>query len=311
MYDIIGDVHGQFEKLEELLAQMGYTKTDGIWSHPERKAYFVGDLADRGAGQIQTFQLVRDMVEAGHAVMVMGNHEFNAISYATVDPLNPSEYLRKRTQSNTRTHQAFLDAVGVDSATHQEWIAWFKTLPLWFENDDIRLVHACWHQPLMDQLAPLLHDDHTLPDRVIEQAARKGTFERKAVEVICKGVEVDLPPNVSFTDHQGIVRTKTRVKWWDKDANTYSTATLERDSTFPDEPLPKDTFVVYDNHKPVFFGHYWFTGTPQLISNHICCVDYSAAKDHHPLVAYRFNGEAVLSVTNFVSTPVTPRHKMK
>ena len=45
---------------------------------------------------------------------------------------------------------------------------------------------------------------------------------------------------------------------------------------------------------PVLFGHYWFTGTPTVISPRFACLDYSAARDG-PLVAYRFDGEKELS----------------
>jgi hypothetical protein len=45
---------------------------------------------------------------------------------------------------------------------------------------------------------------------------------------------------------------------------------------------------------PVLFGHYWFTGKPEVISKQFACLDYSVAKDG-PLVAYRWDGEAELS----------------
>ena len=31
-YDIIGDIHGQFEKLESLLTRLGYRQRQGAWS---------------------------------------------------------------------------------------------------------------------------------------------------------------------------------------------------------------------------------------------------------------------------------------
>src|SRR5476651_558976 len=47
-FDIIGDVHGCANELEELLALLGYTRDEGgVWRHPEhRKVVFVGDLVD-------------------------------------------------------------------------------------------------------------------------------------------------------------------------------------------------------------------------------------------------------------------------
>jgi len=41
------------------------------------------------------------------------------------------------------------------------------------------------------------------------------------------------------------------------------------------------------NEKPVFFGHYWLNGTPELYLRNICCLDYSVAQNGY-LVAYRF-----------------------
>ena len=83
------------------------------------------------------------MVEAGAAHCVMGNHEFNAIVWATEDIDQPGEYLRSRTTPGSRKqHAAFLSEVeGMQK--HEEIIAWFKTLPLWLDLGDVRVVHAC------------------------------------------------------------------------------------------------------------------------------------------------------------------------
>ncbi len=81
-WDIIGDVHGHCSKLVSLLSRLGYQKASRTWHHPRgRKAIFLGDLIDRGPEQIQAVKLVRGMVEAGEALCIMGNHEFNAIQY--------------------------------------------------------------------------------------------------------------------------------------------------------------------------------------------------------------------------------------
>lgn len=84
-YDIIGDVHGCGAALELLLHDLDYLLDDssGAYAHPERQAIFVGDLVDRGHEQVGVLQIVKKMVDAGSAQMVMGNHRFNAIAYAT------------------------------------------------------------------------------------------------------------------------------------------------------------------------------------------------------------------------------------
>ncbi|WP_028923201.1 polynucleotide kinase-phosphatase [Pseudonocardia acaciae] len=71
-FDIVGDVHGCATELEALLAKLGYV--DG--AHPEgRTAVFVGDLVDRGPDTPAVLRRVMDMVDAGAALCVPGNHE--------------------------------------------------------------------------------------------------------------------------------------------------------------------------------------------------------------------------------------------
>lgn len=55
----------------------------------------------------------------------------------------PTGWLRDRV-NKAHQHQAFVDAVGNETAAHREIIAWFRTLPLWADLGDIRVVHACW-----------------------------------------------------------------------------------------------------------------------------------------------------------------------
>jgi protein phosphatase len=82
-FDIIGDVHGCADELEELLEKLGYAftkKPEGryrrVYRHPEgRKAFFVGDLVDRGPRILDSYELVKNMVEAEHAICVPGNHD--------------------------------------------------------------------------------------------------------------------------------------------------------------------------------------------------------------------------------------------
>jgi polynucleotide kinase-phosphatase len=75
-FDVIGDVHGCREELEELLAELGYLPTSGSLRHPDgRTAVFVGDLVDRGPDTPGVLRLVMAMVSSGAALVVCGNHE--------------------------------------------------------------------------------------------------------------------------------------------------------------------------------------------------------------------------------------------
>ena len=76
-FDIIGDVHGCCDELEELLEMLGYARVEGrAWTHPAgRKAVFLGDLVDRGPRIADTLATVMAMAEAGSALAVPGNHD--------------------------------------------------------------------------------------------------------------------------------------------------------------------------------------------------------------------------------------------
>jgi protein phosphatase len=84
-FDIIGDVHGCFDELVELLTQLGYSvkkqsNTAGPLDYsvklPEgRKVVFLGDLVDRGPKIPEVLRLAMSMVKAGTALCVPGNHD--------------------------------------------------------------------------------------------------------------------------------------------------------------------------------------------------------------------------------------------
>ena len=75
-FDIIGDVHGCRLELTELLTQLGYRVEGDFAEHPAgRRAVFVGDLVDRGPDTPGVLRLVMNMVAAGTALCVAGNHE--------------------------------------------------------------------------------------------------------------------------------------------------------------------------------------------------------------------------------------------
>jgi protein phosphatase len=80
-FDIIGDVHGCFDELAELLGRLGYAAdAEGVWSHAGgRKAVFVGDLVDRGPRVLDCLGLVMGMVKAGSALCVPGNHDMKLL----------------------------------------------------------------------------------------------------------------------------------------------------------------------------------------------------------------------------------------
>ena len=77
-FDIIGDVHGCRSELETLLAKLGYDRANR--RHPDgRKVVFLGDLVDRGPDVPGVLRIAMEMVDAGNAICVPGNHEMKLL----------------------------------------------------------------------------------------------------------------------------------------------------------------------------------------------------------------------------------------
>ncbi|WP_133407051.1 metallophosphoesterase [Parashewanella tropica] len=300
-YDIIGDIHGHASKLVNLLIKMGYVKLDGAYQHPTRKAIFVGDYIDRGPENAATIELVKAMVEQGSALAIMGNHEFNAICYATSHPEKQDEFLRKRNAKHTKQHQTFLDEFPLGSEHHRKALDWFKTLPVFLDLGDIRIAHACWYPPSVEHLRGRLNSDGTLTDDMYVTASNTEHPDNHAIENVMKAVEQDLPDGVFFRDKDGNPRHQIRIKWWGGITPTYKNLALtvpeQYHHVLPDSEIPNA--YTYQDDVPVFFGHYWLQGKPTVQSAKAVCVDYSVAKGGE-LVAYRWSGEKELTDDNFV-----------
>jgi hypothetical protein len=143
----------------------------------------------------------------------------------------------------------------------------------------------------------MLGPNQTLTDQVIFLGSRKGHAVYEALEIVCKGPEVALPAGISFEDKGGKVRHEVRVRWWQEDLSSYRKAAIGPPgdlAMIPDVPMPEEWKAPPYSGPPVLFGHYWFTGKPQVISPRFACLDYSVASGGS-LVAYRWDGEPELS----------------
>jgi hypothetical protein len=303
MYDLIGDIHGHADELVQLLDALGYGQSGGVYRRPDRKMIFLGDFIDRGPQIRRVLEIVRPMVEAGHALAVMGNHELNALAYHTEDRDSPGEHLRRHSPKNERQHRATLEQLTQEELL--SYLGWFWTLPMWLDLDGLRAVHACWDDPAMSDIAGAHQGLGGITAEFLHSACRKGNALFAPVEIILKGKEGKLPDGASFQDKDGHVRTEIRTRWYlPPDGHTYRTYALQSDAIDCDlglheavieaaAPYPADA-------KPVFVGHYWLSAErPELLAGNVACLDYSVAKGGF-LCAYRWDGEQTLCNENFV-----------
>jgi len=306
-FDVIGDVHGYAGELEALLHQMGWALEGDVWTHPCRRAIFVGDLIDRGPRQLDSVMIAKRMVDAGRAMIVAGNHEFNAAAFHTPNPTEPSTFLRSHSDKHVHQHRAFLDQVP-PGAERDAIIDWFMDLPLWLEVDGLRVVHACWDGHAIDLLRSEVGENNSLTAQLLVSATRKQTPQWQAIEHLLKGPEVPIDP--PYLDKDGHRRDRARFQWWLPNADVLSIGALipSNTKTVDRQPYPTLANVAidppvqpYTHRTPVVFGHYWRSGAPTIQSASTVCVDYSAGKGG-PLVAYQWSGEAELTSERLVAS---------
>ncbi len=231
--DVVGDVHGELEALLDLISHLGYRDD---CTHPEgRRLAFLGDLGDRGHDSLAVVNLVKELVEAGKAACVLGNHDLNVL-------------LNRRREGN----DWFFDLPAEQQATIQ---AFFMSLPLALERPGLRLVHACWQDDMINLARKsddvvALYEKHA---RLIEEAnaadpsldaVQKGLNAQNMnpVKLLTSGPEVQVPPFFKG----GKWREQGRVEWW-------------RD---------------YAGPEPVLFGHYAIPADQPHLFGQAICLDY-------------------------------------
>ena len=288
--DIIGDVHGEYGALCSLLLRLGY---DGNGFHPEgRRLIFVGDLIDRGPDSIAVVKLVKHFIEQGRAQCVIGNHELNILrpgknDLSLPDKRHGNHWFQALPEELIKNSSKVSFQVFANAQDRQELTKFFLSLPIALEREDLKIVHACWHQPSIEKLRGnnknakelfldyehQINQSHPTQASPIERDLREQNLN--PIKVLTSGLEAraEAPYETS-----GKVRHLKRVSWW-------------KDYSGP----------------MVVFGHYWrkrsanptipkdilsppgkasvpdlFTGTPQFAKmGRTMCIDYSVGARYY------------------------------
>jgi hypothetical protein len=314
--DFIADIHGRFSKLCLLMERLGYRRDEEAFLPPSgHRAVFLGDLIDPKPGHEEpggvraTLQAVKTMVDRGDAEIILGNHELNALCYHTQD--GKGDWLRAHTAKNIHQHEGtladFPDHENQDSEWRTLWMPWMESLPLWLDLGNVRAIHACWRDEDITLLSGRLLSEPDLL-RASAHADRTGDPEGLAVERLLKGIEAPLPAGESFLDQSGAERTDFRVRWWAKADPGITCADLlfptKSDfTTVPASPAALDLIPGYSaDAPPLFIGHYSKPANSPLSPEapNLACLDHGASKDG-PLVAYRWQGEDILTSENYIT----------
>ncbi|MDH3283347.1 MAG: symmetrical bis(5'-nucleosyl)-tetraphosphatase, partial [Acidobacteriota bacterium] len=114
----IGDVHGCWRTLRELLRGIGFRESsDRLW--------FTGDLVNRGPSSLDVLRFVMDLGDA--AVTVLGNHDLHLLA-------------RAAGLSSARPKDTLVEIL--EAPDREKLLAWLRGRPLLHQEDGFVLVHA-------------------------------------------------------------------------------------------------------------------------------------------------------------------------
>ena len=178
--------------------------------------------------------------------------------------------MRPRNEKNRSQHVAFIEQVQIHPGLYADCIEWFRTLPLYLDLGELRVIHACWNDGAIDMVRRWMVPGQPMSAEFVVKANHKGSDEYRAIEVLLKGPEVDMKkygqPDFQYPGDR--VRHEARIRWSDANAATLcelveitpgtTTAEGEPYPRLPTTPCSADeTQFDYNNVTPVFYGHYW------------------------------------------------------
>jgi hypothetical protein len=269
--DVIGDVHGEIEPLQQLLSKLGYDATD---RHPRgRRLVFVGDLTDRGPDSPAVLDLVRALVGRGLAQCLLGNHELNLLRG---DLKSGNEWFVDPMHARAQPGGEFVRSKPAADIKKSMWLKFLASLPLALERDDLRVVHAAWVPSEIAALRAEHGSTTEIYDRFTTQTRRQlemeGVLARARQEQAEWGTRipdrlamVPLLPGIAERDERFQMGSPVRV----------ATSGVERMARVPFWSSGRwrmcqrvNWWEEYDEPVPVIIGHYWRQAKPVLNSTH-------------------------------------------
>ncbi len=135
--DIIGDIHGCYDELIELLTKLNYSFQDGIPIHPDgRKIAFVGDAMDRGPHSLRVIDLLFRLQDRRQLIYSPGNHCDKLYRFAKGNNIQIKHGLE--------TTVAEIHALNPNEQQHflKRYKDFYEDLPLFVKLDEGNLIIA-------------------------------------------------------------------------------------------------------------------------------------------------------------------------
>lgn len=208
----VGDVQGCADELDDLLGRVEgrFGRAFALWQ--------VGDLVNRGPGNLRALERMRALVEAGRARYVLGNHEIHLLKGAFgLEEPGP--------------HDTYTDILARPDAA--EWVAWLRRRPVAvidrLGDTAFAMVHAAVHPDWsLDDVAQraraierlLGGDDEAAARALLAGEAEPALGDALRLLTLCRSVTPDgrwSPAYPGSRDERGVERIAWHAAWAARD----------------------------------------------------------------------------------------------
>lgn len=140
-YIAIGDIHGCFTLLEDLLAKIENSP------YKDHRLVFLGDVIDRGPDSYDVVQKIWDLVKTKNAIALLGNHEDMMLEWVDYSPGDPTHYwMWNGAKKTINSYGSAAKIYGMGQFDHAlkrvRHYDFIKSWPLYFETDKVWFSHA-------------------------------------------------------------------------------------------------------------------------------------------------------------------------
>lgn len=297
--DIVGDIHGEFKALLALMQHLGY---DAQGQHQDgRTLVFVGDFCDRGPDSPAVLALVQQLLEAGRAVAVLGNHEINLLREDVKD--GSGWFFDARMDKDNLKYAPYRRPT---PAERIQIVTFLSSLPIGLEREDLRVIHAAWQTDAVAIARTLsvgsVRENYDAWENESKRLATENQIEQRMAAELerwergLENMHKEPPFMHALADYEAGKQMLNPLK--------VLTSGVERKGLTPFYAGGKWRFVErvqwwdeYEGNTPIVIGHYWrrvhkidpaavVKGNPDLFGNtqpyawhgkngNVFCVDFS------------------------------------
>ena len=164
-------------------------------------------------------------------------HEINAIIYHLKD--KEGSLLVKKPNKYGLSLFKTINEFSLNSLEWKDHLNWMRTLPLFLDFGDIRVVHACWSDEAI-AVAASFYEEGRIRKKTFRTIHRKADADiSKSVWLLTKGILMKMPSDLHVVNNKGVAPRSFRVRWWEEpEGMSFRDLSFESKYSMPNYSIP-------------------------------------------------------------------------